>query len=60
LNIFSEFSPKSEVEFRQCGKTTTDYTDYTDFLGLDYSPFATSEKLQMEPISIREIREICG
>ncbi|MEI6654363.1 MAG: hypothetical protein WCP45_06310 [Verrucomicrobiota bacterium] len=50
-------NPKSEVEFLQWGKKTT---DYTDFLVWICSPFATSEKLQMEPISIREIREIRG
>jgi hypothetical protein len=53
-------NPKSEVEFLQWGKKTTDFTDFTDFLVWIFSPFATSEKLQMEPISIREIRVICG
>jgi hypothetical protein len=50
----------SEVEFLQWGKKTTDYTDFTDFLVWIFSPFATSEKLQMKPISIRVICEICG
>jgi len=54
------FNPKSEVEFLKWGMETTDYTYFTDFLVWNLSPFATSEKLQMEPISIREIRVICG
>jgi hypothetical protein len=56
----AEFNPKSEVEFLQWGKKTTDYTDYTDFLVWIFSPFATSEKLQMKPILIRVIRVIRG
>jgi hypothetical protein len=30
-------NPKSEVEFLQWGRKTTDYTDYTDCFGLDFT-----------------------
>ncbi len=54
-------NPKSEIEFLQWEKKTTDYTDYTDytdFFGLEFFTIYNFEKLQMEPISICEIREI--
>jgi hypothetical protein len=53
-------NPKTEVAWVMGGELTTDYSDYTDYLVWNFSPFATLEKLQMEPISIRVICVICG
>ncbi|MEI6673959.1 MAG: hypothetical protein WCO57_02155 [Verrucomicrobiota bacterium] len=55
-SVGATLNPKSEVDILQWGKKTT---DFTDFLVWIFSPFATSETLQMKPISICEISVIC-